>query len=63
MPDLERLLSKVHVGTCKLADFLVLLDTLDVVAATLAKVQPFLAELTSPRCVNVFVVFFGFALS
>ena len=49
VPDVERLLSKIHVGTCKLADFLQVLDTFDTVYAALKGLQSQLDDLKSSR--------------
>jgi DNA mismatch repair protein MSH6 len=49
LPDVERLLSKIHVGTCKLVDFLQVLDTFDTVYAALKGLQSQLDDLKSSR--------------
>lgn len=47
LPDLERLLSRVHVGSCRLPDFLDLLDAFDRVAEVVAGLET--EGLASPR--------------
>jgi len=48
-PDLERLLSRVHVGTCKFAEFVALLEALQEIRRTLGDAQDEITALQSPR--------------
>lgn len=49
VPDLERLIARVHVGQCKLPDFLRLLDGFDMVWETVSDLQASASSLTSRR--------------
>ncbi len=49
LPDLERLIARVHMGTCKLPLFLDLLDNLDTIHTFISNIQDTLPRFKSSR--------------
>jgi DNA mismatch repair protein MSH6 len=56
MPDLERLVSRIHAGTCALPDFLAVLRTFQGVAAAIARMQDVAAQCKSRTLRRVLTV-------
>ena len=48
-PDLERLIARVHVGSCKLTLFLDLLDAFDKIFEVVRSAQQFIEQIQSSR--------------
>eukprot|EP00053_Salpingoeca_punica_P015373 m.141445 g.141445 ORF g.141445 m.141445 type:complete len:1202 (+) comp16694_c0_seq1:90-3695(+) len=55
-PDLERLIARVHTGSCRLADFLDLLDAFDSVEKTIKAIAPTVSSLASRRLQELLTV-------